>query len=217
MAQAFGSDDLGNILGVSRETRQNLETHFQLLSQWAKRIDLVGPKELEHYWRRHALDCGQLIRHAPEAAHRWVDLGTGAGFPGLIVAICLKGRPGVLVHLVDTNSKRIAFLREAARATGAPVEIHHLGAEEAVSRLPPQDIVTARAFAPLPRIIQFASPILSRGATGLFLKGAEYSAELAACAQEGWRLNVEAIPSMTDPKARILRITGAARDDGTPE
>jgi 16S rRNA (guanine527-N7)-methyltransferase len=211
MARPYGPDQLRNDLGVSRETCEALETHRRLLALWAGRINLIGPRELEDYWRRHALDSAQLLRHAPEAL-RWIDLGTGAGFPGLIIAICLKGRPGAQVDLVETNAKRVAFLREAVRAVGAPARILHMGAQEAARSSDIQDVVTARAFAPLHRIMEFATPILDRGAIGLFPKGAEIGAELAVCAQEGWSLKVELAESLSDPTGRILRIEGAARD-----
>jgi 16S rRNA (guanine527-N7)-methyltransferase len=210
MAQPYGPDQLRNDLGVSRETCEALEAHRRLLEAWAPRINLVGPKELGDYWRRHALDGAQLIELAPLAV-RWMDLGTGAGFPGLIIAICLKDRPGAQVDLVEVSAKRVAFLREAVRATGAPARVLHIGAEEASERIDPQDVVTARAFAPLPRIMEFAKPIFDRGSIGLFPKGADYGAELAACAEQGWSLKVQALKSRSDPKGRILRVEGAAR------
>lgn len=193
-------------LGVSHETAERLETHLKLLETWAPRINLVGPKELSHYWDRHALDSAQLVRLAPDA-RRWVDLGTGAGFPGLVVACLLTGMPGAQIDLVETNAKRVAFLREAIRATGAPARVF---LQDAATPLPGHyDIVTARAFAPLPRIMEFATPYLQGGAVGLFPKGVEVDAELAAAADAGWRLTVEKLPSLSDPRACVLRISGA--------
>jgi 16S rRNA (guanine527-N7)-methyltransferase len=193
-------------LGVSHETAERLETHLKLLETWAPRINLVGPRELAHYWNRHALDSAQLAGLAP-GARRWVDLGTGAGFPGLVIACLLAETPGAQIDLVETNAKRVAFLREAIRATGAPARVY---LQDAAAPLPgPHDIITARAFAPLPRIMEFAKPYLQGGAIGLFPKGVEVGAELAAAEAAGWRLTVEKLPSLTDPRACVLRISGA--------
>jgi 16S rRNA (guanine527-N7)-methyltransferase len=204
----YGPEDLMEDLGVPRETCERLERHRALLARWSARINLIGPKELDAYWGRHALDCGQLVRLAPQAL-RWVDIGSGAGFPGVVAACLLAGREGALVDLVETNPKKAAFLREAVRETGAPCRVLN----QSIDDLAPDkyDIVTARAFAPLPRIISSAKPILDRGAVGLFLKGAEFRAELAAAADEGWVLKAESLPSLSDPDGRILRIEGAKR------
>ena len=191
-------------LPVSRETLDRLEAHRALLSQWASRINLIGPGELAHYWIRHALDSAQLILHAPEA-RAWVDLGSGAGFPGLVVACCLAERPGAEVVLIEPNQKRAAFLREAIRATAAPARVIAAKAEEAVGDLADCDAVTARALASLARITELAHPILSRGATGLFLKGADAEAELAA-ARLHWPLEASLAPSLSDPTGRIVRL-----------
>jgi 16S rRNA (guanine527-N7)-methyltransferase len=207
---AYGPDDLMADLGVPRETCERLETHRALLARWAPRINLIGPRELEAYWRRHALDCGQLVGHAPDAL-RWIDIGSGAGFPGIVIGCILAGRAGAQVDLVETNPKKAAFLREAVRETGAAARVLNASIDEVAGASADYHIVTARAFAPLPRIISSAKPILDRGAIGLFLKGAEYRAELAAAADEGWTLRVEALPSMSDPEGRILRIEGAER------
>jgi 16S rRNA (guanine527-N7)-methyltransferase len=208
----FTADAFQRALSVSRETRERLETHLKVLESWSKRINLVGPTELQHYWKRHALDSAQLVQLEPHAK-RWVDFGSGAGFPGLVVACMLAETPGAQVDLVEISAKRVAFLREAIRATGAPARVLDVRAEETAQLQEPWEVVTARAFAPLPRIIASAKPILDRGAKGLFLKGADYRAELAAAAHEGWRLKVSAIESLSDREGRILRIEGVARDD----
>lgn len=207
----YGPDDLARDLDVPRETCERLETHRRLLETWSKRINLIGPRELEAYWRRHALDCGQLVALAPEA-RRWIDIGAGAGFPGMVIACVLAEVPGAAVTMVETNPKKAAFLREAIRETGAPAHVLNESIDDVAARGESAfDIVTARAFAPLPRIILSAKPILDRGATGLFLKGAEYRAEIAAAADQGWALDVEVLPSRSDPAGRILRIGGATR------
>jgi 16S rRNA (guanine527-N7)-methyltransferase len=212
--QKYGPDDLMEDLAVPRETCERLERHRALLQRWASRINLIGPRELDAYWGRHALDCGQLVRHAPDAL-RWMDIGAGAGFPGIIIGCILAGRggapEGAMVDLVETNPKKAAFLREAVRETGAACRVLNESIDDLAGGDQAYAVVTARAFAPLPRIISSAKPILDRGAIGLFLKGAEYRAELAAAADEGWTLKVEALASMSDPDGRILRIEGAER------
>jgi 16S rRNA (guanine527-N7)-methyltransferase len=148
------------------------------------------------------------MRLAP-GARRWADLGSGAGFPGLIVACLLAEQAGTRIDLVETNAKRVAFLREAIRATGAPAQVLAMGAADWRDRGADYDIITARAFAPLPRIMDFAKPAIQRGAIGLFLKGVEVDAELAAAADAGWRLDVDKHASLSDPDACVLRISGA--------
>lgn len=208
--QKYGPEDFMEDLAVPRETCERLERHRQLLQRWSSRINLIGPRELDAYWGRHALDCAQLVRHAPGAL-RWVDMGSGAGFPGIVVGCVLVDTPGVRVDLVETNPKKAAFLREAIRETGAPCRVLNESIDDVAAADETYDIVTARAFAPLPRIISSAKPILDRGAIGLFLKGAEYRAELAVAAEEGWSIQVEALDSLSDPDGRILRIEGARR------
>jgi 16S rRNA (guanine527-N7)-methyltransferase len=203
----YGADDFQAATLVSRETREAIETHLNLLEAWNPRINLVGPRELADYWRRHALDSAQLAALAPNAL-TWLDLGSGAGFPGLIVACCLKGRPGASVTLVEADLKKAAFLREAARACGAPARVLAVRAETLVDDPTSYEVVTARAFAPMARIIDLAAPILQRGATGLFLKGEGVEAELAETAKR-WRLDAQLIPSVSDPGGRIVRVDGA--------
>ncbi len=212
---SYGPADLQRDLGVPRETCERLETHRALLEAWSKRINLIGPRELEDYWRRHALDCGQLVELAPGAL-RWIDMGSGAGFPGLVVACILADAPGARVTLVETNAKKVAFLREAIRETGAPAEVVEASIDDVAPLPVVYDVATARAFAPLPRIAKAAKPILDRGAVGLFLKGAEFRAEIEAAAELGWTLKVEALPSRSNASGRILRIEGATRA-GTSE
>ena len=208
---SYGPKELQRDLSVSQETCKRLERHRALLATWSKRINLIGPRELNDYWRRHALDCGQLVG-AADGARRWIDIGSGAGFPGLVVACVLADREGdFAVTLVESNPKKVAFLREAIRETGAPARVIDAPIDDVAPLPEPYDVVTCRAFAPLPRIIKAAKPILDRGAMGLFLKGAEFRAELEAAAEQGWSLNVETLSSRSDPEGRILRIEGVSR------
>ncbi|NWG52237.1 MAG: 16S rRNA (guanine(527)-N(7))-methyltransferase RsmG [Hydrogenophilaceae bacterium] len=204
------SDRLRIDLGVSRETLERLETHRRLLAAWSPRVNLIGPEELQHYWSRHALDCAQLVRLAP-GARLWLDLGAGAGFPGLVIAAVLAEEGGSYrVDLVERNAKKAAFLREAARAMGVQARVIH-ATLEAHDPQEKYDVVTARALAPLSRLIPHARPWLDRGALGLFPKGADYGSELRAAGfsdQGGVYEDLEAdvAASVSDPRARIIRI-----------
>lgn len=210
---SYGPDELTRDLPVSRETAERLETHRHLLADWSERINLMGPKELEpeRYWRRHVLDCAQLIKIAPEAC-RWVDLGSGAGFPGLIIACLLAERPGAAIHLVEATGKKARFLEDAASVIGLPVRVFNVRIEDFKAGEGPYEVVTARALAPLLRILEHAKPILDRGAQGLFHKGADYDAELAAAkhALNGGAFRADVLESLSDPRGRIIRIRKAA-------
>jgi 16S rRNA (guanine527-N7)-methyltransferase len=205
----YGPDDFCRDFPVSRETREALETHLMLLLDWAPRINLVGPGQLDEYWRRHALDSAQLLRLAPEA-RTWIDLGSGAGFPGLVLACCLKGVEGARVDLVESNAKKAAFLREAIRATGAPARVRLERADQAAAAGGAYDVVTARAFAPLSRIIDDAAALLQNGAIGLFLKGESIDSEITEAGSR-WALTYQILPSLSDPRGRIIRVDGAER------
>ncbi len=205
----YRAEDLRRDLDVSQETIARLESHRRLLGEWSERMNLVGPKELELYWGRHALDCGQLPKLAPEAK-RWVDLGAGAGFPGIILACLLADTPGASVHLVEATTKKAKFLEECIRVIGLPAKVFNDRIEDFRAGDGPYDVVTARALAPLPRLMGYAKPILDRGAQGLFLKGADLDAELAATnALNGGAYQVDVLESISDPRGRVLRITKA--------
>lgn len=177
-----------------------------LLEAANARMNLVGASTLADFWRRHFLDSAQLVRLAP-GARRWADLGAGAGFPGVVLAILLKGERGVEVHLVDSMTKRCVFLDDVVRSLSIPAIVHNARAETLPFDV---DIVTARACAPLTRLLGIARPSLKRRAKGLFLKGAEVDRELAE-ARKSWRFEVSIHPSLSDPRGRILEITELAR------
>jgi 16S rRNA (guanine527-N7)-methyltransferase len=190
---------------VSRETFEKLELLATELQRWQAIKNLVGPGTLAEVWTRHIADSLQLLDHAPEA-RTWIDLGSGAGFPGLVVAIAGLPR-GVHVHLVESNSRKCAFLRHVARLTGASVQIHEARLEAVVPNFAGRiDIVSARALAPLSDLLAGCEPLLTTGTVGLFPKGRDAAAELTE-AEKLWRFNVEILPSRTDPEARVLRIT----------
>lgn len=206
--------DLG--FAVPRETIARLETHLRLLGEWSERMNLVGPKELELFWSRHALDSAQLIKLAPQAKS-WADLGSGAGFPALVVAAFIADQPRASVHLVESTGKKAAFLRAVGEAAGLPIKVFNQRIEDFGAGEGSYDVVTARALAPLNRLIPYAKPILDRGAQGLFHKGADLDAELAAAnnvlngGASGIRYRADVLESLSDPRGRIVRITKAAR------
>jgi 16S rRNA (guanine527-N7)-methyltransferase len=207
----YGAAEFQRDLGVSQETMERLETHRRLLAEWSERMNLVGPRELEQFWPRHALDSAQLVKLAP-GAKRWVDLGSGAGFPGLVVAAFLAGQPDTAIHLVESTGKKAAFLRTVAEEAGLPVKVFNQRIEAFGAGEGPYDVVTARALAPLNRLIGYAKPILDRGAIGLFHKGADLDAELAAAkdATNGGAYRADVLESLSDPRGRIVRISKAA-------
>ncbi len=197
---------------VSRETMDRLECYAALLEKWNRAINLVARGSLTDLWRRHMLDSAQLWPLLPPVRGRpcrILDLGSGAGFPGLVLAIMGIPEATVEVHLVEADEKKAAFLREAARVVEAPVTLHVQRIENLAPF--PVDAVTARACAPLPRLLDYAAPFLQNyrpGAVapiGLFLKGRDFDRELTA-APEKWKMRAKLFPSCTDAAARIVQI-----------
>ena len=205
----YGPTNLARDLGISSAALERLELHRRLLLDWSDRMNLMGPKELEaeRYWRRHVLDCAQLVQLAPEAKS-WVDLGSGAGFPGLILACLLADQPGASVHLVESTGKKTRFLEEVSREARLPTKVFNVRIEDFGAGDGSYQVVTARALAPLPRIFAYAKPVLDRGAQGLFHKGADFDAELAAAndALSGGAYRADVLESLSDPRGRIIRI-----------
>jgi 16S rRNA (guanine527-N7)-methyltransferase len=191
---------------VSRETLKQLIEYKELLEKWQKRINLVSAATLPEFWLRHADDSAQLAPLLPKAARTLVDLGSGAGFPGLVLALMEKR---LHTHLVESDQRKAAFLGEVCRATGLAraVTIH----AQRIERLRElkADVVTARALAPLSELLGYAEKILAPDGVCLFLKGARVDGELAD-ARKSWRMNVDRIKSRTDDSGVILRITDLA-------
>lgn len=198
---------------VSRETFARLDRYVEVLLQWQQHTNLIAPSTEPVLWTRHIADSLQLIelagKHSAESkAHSqtWVDLGSGAGFPGLVVACALADDKHTEVHLVESIGKKATFLREAAQAAGVSVQVHAMRIADFVERAPKQiDIVTARALAPLPKLLGEAYPLLKRGARGLFPKGQDVAAELTEAAK-CWNIKTILAESRTDPKSRIVVI-----------
>jgi 16S rRNA (guanine527-N7)-methyltransferase len=193
------------ITPVSRETEKRLEVFVDLLLAWQDKINLVAPSTLPHIWSRHVADSLQLLPLAPQA-RVWVDFGSGGGFPGLPIACALVGEPGAEVHLIESNGKKAAFLREAVRATGVPAVVHQQRVEKyGESCAETVHAVTARALAPLKILCEQAFPFIGRGAVALFPKGQDIDVELTDAAKY-WRLEASKVPSKTSPEGAIVVI-----------
>jgi len=192
---------------VSRETAARLDRFVAVLLDWQRRTNLIAASTESTLWTRHVADSLQLLPLAPRA-RIWADLGSGGGFPGLVIACALAETAGVRVHLVESNGKKAAFLREAVRATGTPAIVHAVKIEDFVEKPPePIEIVTARALAPLPELLANAYPLLKKGTVGLFPKGQDVAVELTEAAK-CWNIQASLAPSRTDPKAHIVVVRG---------
>jgi 16S rRNA (guanine527-N7)-methyltransferase len=194
---------------VSRETLQRLDDFVALLLQWQQRVNLIAASTVPHLWTRHIADSLQLIDLLPEAKV-WVDLGSGGGFPGLMLACALAETPGAHVHLIESNGKKATFLREAVSVTKAPAEVHAARLENMVDSLKGRvDAISARAFSPLKTLLDQSAPLLQAGATGVFPKGQDVEAELTQ-ASKYWTMQSTLTPSRTNPAARIVVVRALA-------
>lgn len=206
---------------VSRETLQRLDRFVALLLAWQGTTNLIAPSTISHLWTRHIADSLQLLDLVPDA-RVWVDLGTGGGFPGLVIACALAARPGTHVHLIESNKKKAAFLREAQRLTEAPASVHAMRIEEFAATFEGRaDVVTARAVAPFKPLLAQCFPLLGKsGATGLFPKGQNAELELRQARESAtmkpWTMNATLVPSRTDPAGGIIVIRDVERSRPTP-
>jgi 16S rRNA (guanine527-N7)-methyltransferase len=190
---------------VSRETEERLDRYVGLLLEWQAKTNLVAPSTLSNLWTRHVSDSLQLLVLAP-SAKVWADLGSGGGFPGLVLACALAETPGAMVHLVERNTKKAAFLREALRVTASPGTVHLDEIGDTVDRITgPVDCVTARALAPLRQLIGFAEPLVRKGAKALFLKGQDVEAELTE-ATKYWNIKPQLHSSRTGGGGWIVEL-----------
>jgi len=194
-------------LNVSRESWERIEAFVALLLTWQARINLISQASIPDIWERHVIDGLQLLPLLPKEMTAFADLGSGSGFPGLPLAIA----SGATVHLYESNSKKSAFLREALRQTATPGVVHNLRLEDISKEpLPMVQAVTARALAPLPLLLDWASPFLERRVPGFFHKGHEAESELTQ-ASKYWRIQFRSHKSLTDSRAVILEVEEVAR------
>lgn len=200
-----GPEDFAGYFSVSRETLGRLLAYAALLQQWQRTINLVAPSTLPDIWSRHFADSAQLLALAPPEARAWLDLGSGAGFPGLVLAILLAEHGQAKMALIESDTRKAAFLGEVARQTGVPVDIYPERIERSATqaKLASADVITARALAPLPRLMELAAPYFSPTTVGLFLKGRDVEAEVEA-AGKSWSFEGTLQPSLTDPDGRIV-------------
>jgi 16S rRNA (guanine527-N7)-methyltransferase len=217
MAQALVSDRQRalTLISVSRETAARLDCFVELLLRWQQHTNLIAASTIPIIWTRHIADSLQLLALAPDAK-RWVDLGTGGGFPGLVIACALADRAGATIDLVESKSKKAAFLREAAHTLAVPAVVHAVRIEDFVQKFPEQvDIVTARALAPLDELLKLAYPLLKTGAQGIFLRGQDVDAELTKAAK-CWSIDYTRVPSKTNAKSGIIVVRGLKRRSANP-
>ncbi|ESQ80915.1 16S rRNA methyltransferase [Asticcacaulis sp. YBE204] len=206
------------VFHVKQAAIDDLTRFGQILSERNEVMNLVGPATIPHYWSRHVLDSAQLLNHAPDA-RTWADLGAGAGFPGVVLAILLKHSstdPAILspdsspaghVYLIDSLAKRCRFLSEIVRELGLPATVINDRAETVSLKV---DVVTARAMAPLPKLLGFAEGFFKRGAEGWLLKGENTDAEIIE-AHQHWSFQAEKFPSLSDPRGRVVHIRSVRR------
>ena len=199
----LGADAVQALTGATGAQVSDLELYRRMLENGNAVMNLVGPASLPDFWRRHALDSAQLLPVIPGAL-RWADLGSGAGLPGIVLACLLKGRANARVYLVESMAKRCRFLSDVVAALDVPAEVIHARAE-VVDR--PVEVVTARACAPLVKLLGFARPYLRGETVGLFLKGQDVVSELTE-ATICWKFDSDLIPSQSDARGRIVKISG---------
>jgi 16S rRNA (guanine527-N7)-methyltransferase len=193
------------LVPVSRETGDRLAAYVDLLARWRKTTNLIAESTFASVWIRHIADSAQLLALAPQA-RRWIDMGSGAGFPGLVIAIQLADVAGAAVHLIESDQRKCAFLREAVRITGAAASVHSQRVEAVEhASFGPVDAVTARAFAPLPLTLKLARPWIDRGAVGVFPRG-ESARDQVAALPEAASYDIEVLPSVIDARSAILRV-----------
>jgi 16S rRNA (guanine527-N7)-methyltransferase len=195
---------------VSRETAAKLDLFVDVLLSFSRHTNLIARSSVPNLWLRHISDSLQLLALAPDAK-RWVDLGSGAGFPGIVIACVLAGREGAAVHLVESIGKKAAFLREAVEHLKIPAVVHAVRIEDFVKNFSEKpDVVCARALAPLDRLLSLADPLLKTGVQGLFPKGQDVGAELTE-ASKYWSIDAELIPSKTSAEGRIVLVRSLRR------
>jgi 16S rRNA (guanine527-N7)-methyltransferase len=193
---------------VSRETLARLDRFVALLLETQSHTNLIGAGTIPELWTRHIADSLQLLDLAPDA-NTWLDLGSGAGFPGLVIACALADRPGTAMHLVESTGKKAAFLRTVAETLALPATVHHIRAEQFAPDFA-ADVITARAVAPLPKLFGYVAPWLESGAKALLPKGQDVEAELTEAAKY-WKIEADLVASRTNPAGRIVVVRALER------
>ncbi len=189
---------------VSRETFDRLVAYESLFLKWSKAFNLAAPSTLNNFWQRHVIDSAQIaVIRKPSGV--WVDLGSGGGLPGIVMAILMRESPGGIVHLVESNGKKAAFLRNALLETGAVGVVHQIRIEDAAREIDKADVITARALASLPTLMNLARPWFDSGATALFHKGREFREEIKLT-RDGWSFDLIEHVSVADSQSAILEI-----------
>ena len=197
-----------DITGVGDDTLERLKAYTALLEKWQRTVNLIGRGSLTDVWRRHLLDSAQLGPLLPPGIKNIVDIGSGAGFPGLVLAItAATALKDAEVHLVESNERKCAFLREVNRATDAGAIIHHSRIEDLSDLM--ADVVVSRAVASLQQLLQYANPVLKKGGQCFFLKGKKWRYELTQ-AQKKWIINDSAIQSLSDSSGMVLKLEAIA-------
>lgn len=203
---AYRAEDFAKETNVSRETLAEYQAWHALLLKWNRKINLVSPTALDDFWRRHALDSWQLTPYMADKPRNYIDLGSGAGFPAIALAIAAKTQnPQSHVLMVESAGKKASFLRTVIRDLNLPARVTSQRAEEIIPKA--YDVVSARAFAPLDKLLNYAQPFWGEGTVGLFLKGGNVQDELTE-ADKSWTYSAELIPSLSDSTGCILRVTG---------
>jgi 16S rRNA (guanine527-N7)-methyltransferase len=196
------------LTSVSRETLTRLDGFVELLLRTQRHTNLIGPATVPELWTRHIADSLQLLDLAPDA-RTWLDLGSGGGFPGLVIACAIADRPGAVAHLVDSNGKKAAFLRHVASELRLPAQVHEQRIEQFTAAVD-ADVITARAVAPLNKLFGYVAPLLKSGAKALLLKGQDVEAELTEAAKY-WNIEADLVASRTHPAGRIVMVRALGR------
>jgi 16S rRNA (guanine527-N7)-methyltransferase len=199
-ASQSGRDEFAKIMNASREAISKLDRYAELLNEWNQRFNLVAESTLPHVWSRHFLDSAQLIKHIPEGTKSLADLGSGAGFPGLVLSVL-----GVLhVHLIESIGKKANFLRAVIDDLNLDATVHQTRIEDKHDMK--FDVITARALKPLPQLLELSKPLIKKESLCLFLKGQQHGNELTESAKY-WRFDHETFPSLSDRSGCVLKIT----------
>lgn len=212
---AYGPDEFQQEFFISGETRARLECYVAFLQKWQPKINLIGNTTLPNLWQRHMRDSAQLLEHMPitsGASGPWLDVGSGAGFPGLVLALLQPERSNTQLHLIESDQRKAIFLREVIRATHAPAQVHTVRVENLVPEKMggKARLITARAFASLHQTLEMAAPMTDSSTVFLLLKGQDVDGELTLAAKYR-KMTVSQHPSRTNPAGMVLRITEVAR------